>query len=132
MKKNVFILASLAAILSGCATTDGLGASSTQNASTYGSAAEQIGMTAVKVAVNAKCTTELNQLDAWKTISKTLSAEQQQTVQGNICGCVSEKAPSSVTAVDLATAAIDPAARTSIASNAISRTLNQCVTEALK
>lgn len=128
MKKNLLILAPFAFLLSACAT-DG-----TMNGGmgTAGAQAEQLGMTAIKIAVNAKCTTEINQLPAWKMISKTLTSDQQQTIQTNVCGCVSDKAPESVTAVDLATAALDPAARTTIVTNAVSRTIDQCVAEALK
>ncbi|MEB3767890.1 hypothetical protein [Acinetobacter sp. MD2] len=134
MKKNFFALAVVSSLLSACAATDGMatGAQNSASGSTYGTAAQQIGMTAIKVAINAKCTTELSQVPAWKTMSKALSAEQQQTAQSNICGCVSEKGPENVTAVDLATAAIDPAARTTIVSNTITHTLNQCMTAALK
>ena len=131
MKKNLLILAPFAFLLSACAT-DGTMNGGMGTASPYGAQAEQLGMTAIKIAVNAKCTTEINQLPAWKMISKTLTSDQQQTIQTNVCGCVSDKAPESVTAVDLATAALDPAARTTIVTNAVSRTIDQCVAEALK
>lgn len=132
MKKGLFLFAPLAFILSACATDGTMNGATGTTSSGYGSTAQQLGMTAIKIAVNAKYTTELNQLPAWKMVSKTLTSDQQQTVQSNICDCVSDKAPESVTAVDLATAALDPAARTTIASNAVSRTINQCVAEALK
>ncbi len=63
---------------------------------------QQLGTAALKIAINAKCT-----------------------------GCVSEKAPQNITAVDVATAAIDPAARTTIISNAVTKTINACVAEAV-
>lgn len=37
-----------------------------------------------------------------------MTAEKQQGIESDICSCVSDKAPQSVTAVDLATAALDP------------------------
>ena len=42
------------------------------------------------------------------------------------------RAAGSMAAVDLATAAIDPAARATIVSNAVSKTINACVAEAVR
>ncbi len=91
-----------------------------------------LGNAALKIAINAKCTTELNNLPAWKTATVLMTDTQRTNIQSEICGCVSEKAPESVTAVDLATAAIDPSARATIVSNAVSKTINACVAEAVK
>jgi len=96
------------------------------------STTQQLGNTALKIAINAKCTTELNNTAAWQTATKLMTATQKQNIQSEICGCVSEKAPQSVTAVDLATAAIDPAARNTIVTNAVTKTINACVAEAVK
>ena len=126
MKKLVALLAPIALVLSACAKTDSTG---TSNA---GSTTQQLGSVALKIAINAKCTTELNNLAAWKTATKVMSADQKANVQSQICGCVSEKAPQNVTAVDLATAALDPQARATIVSNVVSNTINACVAEAVK
>lgn len=126
MKKTFGALCAIAILSSGCAT-DGTLVTGTNQAT-----AQQLGMTAIKIAINAKCTTELDNQPAWKMMSRAMTTEQQQTVQTNICGCVSDKAPENITAVDLATAAIDPAARATIVNNAVTRTLNQCVAEVLK
>ncbi|WP_269913512.1 hypothetical protein [Acinetobacter sp. HY1485] len=93
---------------------------------------QQLGMSAVKIAVNAKCNYELNQSSAWQTASKLMTQEKQQTLQNNICGCVSDKAPQSVTAVDLANAAFDPNLRTKVVATAVDKTISQCMTEVLK
>jgi len=111
--------------LTACVTTDSTG-------TTASTTTQQLGMVAMKVAINAKCTTELNSLPAWKTATRVMTDEQKTNVQGQICGCVSEKAPQSVTAVDLATAAIDPQARATIVSNVVTKTINECVAEAIK
>ncbi|WP_153884628.1 hypothetical protein [Acinetobacter baumannii] len=50
----------------------------------------------------------------------------------NVCGCVSEKAPNSVTAVELAAAALDVNARATIVNQVVSKTVNACVAEALQ
>ncbi len=127
MKKLIAVLAPLTLALTACVATD----TTTGTASTAQSATQQLGMTAIKIAINAKCTTELNAIPAWQNATKLMTATQKQNIQTEICGCVSEKAPQSVTAVDLATAAIDPAARNTIVSNAVTKTINACVAEAV-
>nr|WP_218946239.1 hypothetical protein [Acinetobacter sp. YH12206] len=127
VKKLIAVLAPIALILTACASTSG-----TTGTSTAASTTQQLGTAALKIAINAKCTTELNNLPAWQTATKLMTIEQKNNVQGEICGCVSDKAPQSVTAVDLATAAIDPNARATIVSNAVTKTINACVAEAVK
>ncbi|KWQ05460.1 MAG: hypothetical protein PHW49_01665 [Acinetobacter harbinensis] len=127
MKKLIALLLPLTLALTACVSTDSMnGTTSTQ------SATQQLGGVALKIAINAKCTTELNNIPAWKTATKLMSSTQKQDIQSEICGCVSEKAPQSVTAVDLATAAIDPVARNTIISNAVTKTINACVAEAVR
>ena len=125
MKKLIAVLAPLALVLSACTTTDSTG-------NTSPSLTQTLGTTALQIAINSKCTTELNNLPAWKTATVLMTETQKTNIQSEICGCVSEKAPQSVTAVDLATAAIDPAARATIVSNAVSKTINACVAEAVR
>ncbi len=127
MKKLIALLLPLTLALTACVSTDSMnGTTSTQ------SATQQLGGVALKIAINAKCTTELNNIPAWKTATKLMSSTQKQDIQSEICGCVSEKAPQSVTAVDLATAAIDPVARNTIISNAVTKTINACVAEVVR
>lgn len=125
MNKLFAAVALISLGLTACVTTDSTG-------TTASTTTQQLGMVAMKVAINAKCTTELNSLPAWKTATRVMTDEQKTNVQGQICGCVSEKAPQSVTAVDLATAAIDPQARATIVSNVVTKTINECVAEAIK
>lgn len=122
MKKLFAVLAPMALVLSACATTDTTGTPSTT---------QQLGTTALKIAVNTKCTAELNDLAAWKTATQFMTVSQKEEVQSKICDCVSEKAPQSVSAMDLASAALDPVARTTIISNAVAKTVNTCVAEAV-
>ena len=126
MKKLIAVFAPLALVLSACTTTDSTGGNATP------SMTQTLGNAALKIAINAKCTTELNNLPAWKTATVLMTDTQRTNIQSEICGCVSEKAPESVTAVDLATAAIDLSARVTIVSNAVSKTINACVAEAVK
>lgn len=128
MKKIIAVMAPLALILSACTAT---GTSSTGGAETQ-TATQQLGNAAIKIAINAKCTTEINNIPAWQTATKVMTSTQKQNVQSEICGCVSEKAPANVTTVDLATAALDPTARATIVSNVVSKTINACVQEAVR
>lgn len=132
MKKLLAVLAPIALALSACTTTTGTTPGTTTGTTTAPTATQQLGMTAIKIAINAKCVTELNNIPAWHTATRVMTTTQKQNVQAEICGCVSEKAPQNVTAVDLATAAIDPTARATIVSNAVSRTINACVAEAVR
>ena len=84
VKKMIAVLAPLALILSACTTTD----MATTNTTTT---TQQLGTAALKIAINAKCTTELNNLPAWKTATKFMTADQKTDIQAEICGCVSEK-----------------------------------------
>lgn len=123
MKKMIFAAVSAAMILSACAT-------STSN--TASNPTQQLGVAALKVAVNAKCLTEINNVTAWKNATKVMTVEQRESIQTEVCGCVSEKAPTSVTSIELATAAIDPAARATIVNQVVTKTVNACVAETLK
>ena len=127
MKKLIVVLVPLTLALTACVSMN-----TTTGTAGMQSTTQQLGNTALKIAINAKCTTELNNTAAWQTATKLMTATQKQNIQSEICGCVSEKAPQSVTAVDLATAAIDPAARNTIVTNAVTKTINACVAEAVK
>jgi len=127
VKKLIAVLVPLTLALTACVSTN-----TTTGTTSMQSTTQQLGNTALKIAINAKCTTELNNTVAWQTATKLMTATQKQNIQSEICGCVSEKAPQSVTAVDLATAAIDPAARNTIVTNAVTKTINACVAEAVK
>ena len=124
MKKRLAALAPVILVLTACATTE--------TATTTATTSQQVGIAAIKIAINSKCVTELNNTPAWKTATRLMTAEQKQNIQTDICGCVSEKAPQNVTTLDLATAAIDPTARATIVNQVVSETVNACVSEALK
>ena len=82
MKKLLAALAPLTLVLSACATT---GSPETQTTT------QQLGGAALKIAINAKCTTELNNIPAWQTATRLMTTTQKQNIQTEICGCVSEK-----------------------------------------
>lgn len=124
MKKWILVVAPAVLALAGCV------AANSNNAAP--SMTQQLGVTALKIAVNAKCLNEVNTLPAWKTATRYMTAQQRDNIQSNVCGCVSEKAPSSVTAVELAAAAIDPSARAVLVNQVVSKTVNACVAEVLQ
>ncbi|MFW2002265.1 hypothetical protein [Acinetobacter ursingii] len=121
MKKSLFGLTAFVLLLTGCATDGSM--------NTATNTTEQLGMTALKIAVNNKCMNEINTIPAWQTASKLMTADQKQHIQTEICGCVSEKAPYSVTAADLANATFDPNARAAMVGQVVSKTVTACVNE---
>ncbi|MCU4351724.1 hypothetical protein [Acinetobacter ursingii] len=121
MKKSLFGLTAFILLLTGCATDGSM--------NTATNTTEQLGMTALKIAVNNKCMNEINTIPAWQTASKLMTADQKQDIQTEICGCVSEKAPYSVTAADLANATFDPNARAAMVGQVVSKTVTACVNE---
>ena len=131
MKKLIVALAPLCLALTACvAPTTGTttGTSSTTTAST----ANSLAMMAVKVGVQAKCVSELNNNTYWKTASRVLTETQKQSYQTEVCGCVGEKATTSVTATDLVVAAMDKTSQADLISRVVTSTLNTCVVETLK
>lgn len=115
--------------LGGCASTTGNGVMDAN--STIGTA-NNVGMAIFKAAVNQQCQTQLQNNQYWRLGSVLMTSDKQAEVASNVCGCVSEKAPQSVTIVDLTTAAVDPTARNVIVARSVSNTLQQCVGEFVK
>lgn len=126
MKKVLLAVAAISMSLAACTTTTG-----TSTGTTAGTAAA-IGSNIFKAAVDNQCRTELNSNNAWRAIALTMTADQQTAMETKICSCVSEKAPQNVTAVDLATAAVDQNARAQIVANTVAKTLTACYSEFVK
>ncbi|MFC3901922.1 hypothetical protein SAMN05421749_101591 [Acinetobacter marinus] len=126
MKKVLLAVAAISMSLAACTTTTG-----TSTGTTAGTAAT-IGSNIFKAAVDNQCRTELNSNNAWRALALTMTAEQQTAMETKICSCVSEKAPQNVTAVDLATAAVDQNARAQIVANTVAKTLTACYSEFVK
>ncbi|MFB2537783.1 MULTISPECIES: hypothetical protein [unclassified Acinetobacter] len=125
MKKFALAFTTAATMtLTACATT-GTGTSGIDAASAAGTATE-IGMNVFKYAVDAQCRTQLRNNNTFRTVALAMTPQQQTQVENNICGCVTEYAPQSVTVVDLTQAAIDPNARAQIVSTAVQKTLTAC------
>lgn len=70
MKKLAYVLAPLALLLSACASTG-----TTQP--TAATTTQQLGGAALKIAINAKCVTELNNIPAWQTATKVMTSTQK-------------------------------------------------------
>ncbi len=125
MKKLAAVLAPLALILTACATTDGTNG-------TVASGNNGLAMMAVKVGVEAKCVTEINNNAYWKTGSKLLTESKKQELQTEVCSCVADKAVNSVTAADLVVAAMDKTTQATMAAKVVNASLNACVVDVLK
>lgn len=130
MKKLIAVFAPLALALTACVTTEGTTPTAGQTSAATG--AQQLAMAAVKVGVQAKCVTEIENNSTWKTASQVLSQAQKQNLQTEVCSCVSEKATTSVTATELIVAAMDKTSQANLATKVVTNTLNACVVEAFQ
>ncbi len=120
MKKSVIIMTAL--MMTGCATSGSQTATNT---------AAGIGMNVFQTAVKQKCQSELVNHQYWKIASLAMSEQTQSKVSDNVCSCVSEKAPQTVSLTEVATAAIDPTARTQVVSKAVVGSLQACMADYL-
>lgn len=133
MKKYLLAFCAVSTLgLTACTTPTGTGDVGTTAANIGLNTATAIGTQAFKYAVNQKCQAELKNHAGWQVLSKTLSTITQTDVETKVCGCVSEKAPQSVTAEELVQAAVDANARTQIIGKTVEKTLTACYTELTK
>ena len=126
MKKLLALFAPLTLALSACVSTTGTTTGAATNTT------NNLAMMAVKVGVQAKCVTELNNNAYWKAGSKLLTETKKQELQTEVCSCVGEKATTSVTATDLVIAAMDKTSQANLITKVVTSTLNTCVVETLK
>lgn len=117
--KKLAVFGVVALLLSGCATGGN------------GGILGDIDNSLFKEAVDYQYRNQLNANRVYKTASILMSDAQKTKIEDQVCGCVSEKAPQSVTLNEVGQAVIDPAARTQIAAKAVTKTLNACVNEFL-
>lgn len=129
----LFSMLALTLGLTACANTTGTTTGTTGTTVANGlNTATNIGTNVFKFAVDQKCRTELQANNAWRLLAATMTATKQSEMETSICGCVSEKAPQSVTVVELTQAATDPTARTKIVANAVAKTFSACYGEIVK
>ena len=129
MKKLIAAIAPLALVLTACTTGTTTGTTATSTTSSTGGS---LAMMAIKVGVQAKCVTELNNNTYWNTGSKALTESKKSELQTEVCSCVGEKATSSVSAADLVVAAMDKTSQANLATRLVTSTLNTCVVETLQ
>ena len=125
--KKIVVSAVLALTLAACA--DGTMGTGGINTSTTGSS---LGKSLIQSYARNQCSVELNQRQEWRLMALAVSASKQEQWEEQICGCVSEEAPNNVSAVELIQAATDPAARTSIVANAVTKTVTACFNRLVK
>ena len=136
--KKLMVSAVLALTLAACAGGNGGsdlggilgGGTSTNNGS--GGAATAIGKSLIQNYAHNQCSVELNKRQEWRLVALAVSAEKQQQWEDQICGCVSEEAPNSVTVTDLVQAATNESARASIVGNAVTKTVTSCLNRFVK
>lgn len=88
-------------------------------------------MNILKTSIKQTCQTQLTNHQYWKLATVAMSEQSKANISNTACGYVADKAPESVSMTELATAAIDPSARTQIAQKIVVNSLQTCVVETL-
>ena len=124
----------LAACAGGTGGSDlgGLLGGDTSSSNSTGGAATAIGKSLIQNYAHNQCSVELNKRQEWRLVALAVTAEKQQQWEDQICGCVSEEAPNSVTVTDLVQAATNQSARTGIVANAVTKTVTSCLNRFVK
>lgn len=136
--KSLIISAVTALTLAACAGGNGGGdlggllGGGTSSSNGTGGAATSIGKSLIQNYAHNQCSVELNKRQEWRLVALAVSAEKQQQWEDQICGCVSEEAPNSVTVTDLVQAATNESARASIVGNAVTKTVTSCLNRFVK
>ena len=134
--KSLIISAVTALTLAACAGGNGGGdlggllGGGTSNGT--GGAATSIGKSLIQNYAHNQCSVELNKRQEWRLVALAVSAEKQQQWEDQICGCVSEEAPNSVTVTDLVQAATNQSARNTIVASAVTKTVTSCLNRFVK
>ena len=134
--KSLIISAVTALTLAACAGGNGGGdlggllGGGTSNGT--GGAATSIGKSLIQNYAHNQCSVELNKRQEWRLMALAVSAEKQQQWEDQICGCVSEEAPNSVTVTDLVQAATNQSARNTIVASAVTKTVTSCLNRFVK
>ena len=136
--KSLIISAVTALTLAACAggtggsDLGGLLGGGTSSSNSTGGAATAIGKSLIQNYAHNQCSVELNKRQEWRLVALAVTAEKQQQWEDQICGCVSEEAPNSVTVTDLVQAATNQSARTGIVANAVTKTVTSCLNRFVK
>ena len=124
----------LAACAGGTGGSDlgGLLGGDTSSSNSTGGAATAIGKSLIQNYAHNQCSVELNKRQEWRLVALAVTAEKQQQWEDQICGCVSEEAPNSVTVTDLVQAATNQSARNTIVAGAVTKTVTSCLNRFVK
>jgi uncharacterized protein (DUF305 family) len=95
------------------------------------SAAPSLTQKMLKPVIAYQCQQELQQSKVWKAASWLMSAEQKQSNQDSICGCVSEHAMNDMGAKDVALALVNEAEKDKLVRKAVLNSLKGCVAQAV-
>lgn len=125
--KNLLLSTTMLAILAltGCSTT-GVGTSPSTGTNTPVGAANNIGMSVFKAAIDNQCRSQIEKQPAWRIASAAMTDAQEELIQDKVCSCVSEQAPQQVTLVELGNAAIDADYRGKLVTQVVAKSLQSC------
>ena len=79
-----------------------------------------------------QCQQELKDSKVWSAASWLMSAQQKQTHQDRICGCVSQHAMNDMDAKDVALAVINEDEKNRLVRQAVMNSLKGCIAEAVR
>ena len=95
------------------------------------SAAPSLTQKMLKPVIAYQCQQELQQSKIWRTASWLMTAEQKQSNQASICGCVSDNAMNEMGAKDLALALVNEAEKDKLVRKAVVNSLKGCIAAAV-
>ncbi len=95
------------------------------------SGSDDDGISAIKMALHAKCMDEIETNPTWIMGSKLLSEDQKQKKKREVCNCVGDNSPKVLSKEQLALAAIDPKAKATYGALAATKTTAICASEML-
>lgn len=110
---------SMAVVLAGCATTD-------QRADTANH------MSMLQSAIKHKCHSELTSHQYWKIASLAMTKQAQDKVSHEVCSCIGEKTPQTISLTEAASAAINADKRNQVVRKAVLGSLQACMADYLK
>lgn len=111
MKKLALLLPIM---LTGCATTQGVG---------------DFGTKVLTAAIHQKCQSEVRSHTYYAYASLVLSDEQKVSITNQVCGCVAEQAPKVLSSSDMLTIATDAKQRPPLIAKAVKGSLQACAAQ---
>lgn len=99
--------------------------------STSGWAAPSLTQKVLKPVIAYQCQQELKESKIWRAASWLMTAEQKQSNQDSICGCVSDNAMNDMGAKEVALALFNEAEKDKLVRKAVMNSLKGCISAAV-